>query len=238
MAEGVATAGLTLAWVWLLLLIPLPWLVRHWLSPASRAGLQALRVPWFDLMTDGRGGWVRKPVLAVMASVAWVLLVVAAARPQWVGEIETLQVPAMIVNVIFARDFAVGGNVDAAGDLVGNRVGHAAVDDLGRVWPEVGHRLFPGPGRIRGIAALGAAEPVRQLDVIGFRIGSDAGGHQRHVFLPGRISLLCGVRTQAARAHESRILAIRSRNAKAGFCSLGAELIFAIEFNLFLTCSI
>jgi Ca-activated chloride channel family protein len=108
MAESVASEGLTLAWVWLLLVLPLPWLVRRWLSPASRAGLQALRVPWFGLMTDGGGGWVRKPVLAALASLAWVLLVLAAARPQWVGEIETLPVTGR--DLLLAVD--ISGSMD------------------------------------------------------------------------------------------------------------------------------
>ena len=35
MAESAATVnGLTLAWAWLLVLLPLPWLLRRWLAPA------------------------------------------------------------------------------------------------------------------------------------------------------------------------------------------------------------
>ena len=92
MVENLPAQGLTLAWVWLLLLLPLPWLVRRWLSAAPRAGMQALKVPWFALMTSSGSGWMKKPVLAALAGLAWSLLILAAARPQWVGEIETLPV--------------------------------------------------------------------------------------------------------------------------------------------------
>ena len=92
MAEDVLTTGFTFAWPWLLLLAPLPWLLR-WLLPASPSGdLQALRVPWFSAVAGGKSGWLRRPWLALAATLVWLLLVVAAARPQWVGEIENLPV--------------------------------------------------------------------------------------------------------------------------------------------------
>ena len=52
MAESMPAAGFNLAWAWLLLLLPLPWLLRRWMSAASRAGVQALRVPWFGQVVD------------------------------------------------------------------------------------------------------------------------------------------------------------------------------------------
>ncbi len=92
MAETLPAAGFNLAWAWLLLLLPLPWLLRRWLSAATRAGVQALRVPWFGQVAESSGGWMRQPLLAAIAGLVWVLLLLAAARPQWVGEIETLPV--------------------------------------------------------------------------------------------------------------------------------------------------
>ena len=108
MAETLPVEGLTLAWVWLLLLLPLPWLARRWLPAAPRAGLQALKVPWFEMMSSGRGGWMKKPVLAALASLAWILLVSAAARPQWVGEIESLPVTGR--DLLLAVD--ISGSMD------------------------------------------------------------------------------------------------------------------------------
>jgi Ca-activated chloride channel family protein len=116
MAESVPAEGLTLAWPWLLLLLPLPWLVRTWLSGASRAGLQALKVPWFSLMTSSGSAWMKKPVLAVLAGLAWALLLLAAARPQWVGEIETLPVTGR--DLLLAVD--ISGSMDTQ-DMVLDR---------------------------------------------------------------------------------------------------------------------
>ena len=81
MVETMPTAGLTLAWAWLLLLLPLPWLIRKLLSAASQAGTMALKVPWFSMMTATGSGWMRKPLLAAAASLVWALLLLAAARP-------------------------------------------------------------------------------------------------------------------------------------------------------------
>ena len=108
MADAVPAEGLTLAWAWLLLLLPLPWLMRRWLSAASSSGMQALRVPWFAMMQDSVAGWMKKPMLAVLASLVWLLLMLAAARPQWVGEVETLPVTGR--DLLLADD--ISGSMD------------------------------------------------------------------------------------------------------------------------------
>lgn len=72
-----------LAWPWVFVLVPLPWLLRWWLRPAAPE--QALHLPHPGLHLDtperqGRGAW--RTWLLVFA---WLALLVAAARPQWVG---------------------------------------------------------------------------------------------------------------------------------------------------------
>lgn len=75
------------AWQWMLLAIPLPWLV-HVLVPA-RSGLDAaLRVPWNERLRRiaGAGSIAVKPHgFPWLAFLAWCLLCVAAARPQQLG---------------------------------------------------------------------------------------------------------------------------------------------------------
>jgi Ca-activated chloride channel family protein len=116
MAEEVLTTGFTIAWPWLLLLAPLPWLLRL-LMPVSRAGdLQALRVPWFSAVAGGKSGWMRRPWLALLATLVWVLLVVAASRPQWIGEIESLPVTGR--DLLLAVD--ISGSMDTQ-DMVLNK---------------------------------------------------------------------------------------------------------------------
>jgi Ca-activated chloride channel family protein len=116
MAEGLLTTGFTFAWPWLLLLAPVPWLLRM-LLPASPSGdLQALRVPWFSAVAGGKAGWMRRPWLALVAALVWLLLVVAASRPQWIGEIESLPVTGR--DLLLAVD--ISGSMDTQ-DMILNK---------------------------------------------------------------------------------------------------------------------
>jgi Ca-activated chloride channel family protein len=75
-------------WPWLLLLLPLPWLLR-WLLPAQTDSQQtALKVPFLDDFGVGETRVVSavKPWALWLASLAWLGLVLAVARPQWLGE--------------------------------------------------------------------------------------------------------------------------------------------------------
>ncbi len=90
MGEETVTTGFTLAWPWLLALAPVPWVLRWLLPEAPSRGMQALKVPWYQAVIGGKTGGMRRPLLALVATAVWVLLTLAAARPQWVGEIQTL----------------------------------------------------------------------------------------------------------------------------------------------------
>jgi Ca-activated chloride channel family protein len=116
MADEVLTTGFTLAWPWLLALAPLPWLLRL-LMPASRSSdLQALRVPWFAAVAGSKSGWMRRPWLALVATLVWLLLVFAVSRPQWIGEIESLPVTGR--DLLLAVD--ISGSMDTQ-DMVLNK---------------------------------------------------------------------------------------------------------------------
>lgn len=76
-------------WAWLLALLPLPFFI-YWLAPAKlHANQSALRVPF---LTDFANLQTSKTVATTnrlrlyLAAFAWILLVLAAARPQWLGE--------------------------------------------------------------------------------------------------------------------------------------------------------
>jgi Ca-activated chloride channel family protein len=76
------------AWPWLLLALPLPWVVRWLLPPARQAGA-ALKVPYgarLDAIAT-QAGHAHARGVGVLAWVAWALLCVAAARPQQLGEL-------------------------------------------------------------------------------------------------------------------------------------------------------
>lgn len=126
-------------WPWTLLALPLPLLVRYFLPPAA-AQEAALRVPFLDDFSAGerdqslRGrNWLMWP-----AVLAWCLLVAAAMRPQWVGEV--MDIPISGRDLMLAvdlsgsmqeEDFVLRGErVDrltatkaVAGDFIERRVG-------------------------------------------------------------------------------------------------------------------
>ena len=75
-------------WPWLLIALPLPLLIR-WLIPANiPVEESALRVPFLDDFSEGKPQAISQdqqwPLL--LAATAWFLLVIACARPQWLGE--------------------------------------------------------------------------------------------------------------------------------------------------------
>lgn len=77
-------------WPWLLLLAPLPWLVRR-LLPAATSQQPAVRAPfyaeWRDLAaTQGSRSARGTSLPAIALWLLWLLLLVAAARPVWIGE--------------------------------------------------------------------------------------------------------------------------------------------------------
>lgn len=78
---------ITLDWPWVLLALPLPFLAT--LLPRARARVaSALRLPFYaalPTLTVERSQSASWPRL-FLAVLAWILLVLAAARPQWIGE--------------------------------------------------------------------------------------------------------------------------------------------------------
>mgnify|MGYP002632982561 CR=1 FL=1 len=79
----------TLAWWWVLFALPLPWLVRSLVPPESLDRDAALKVPVAAEFADFAG--LRAPAAARywrlgVLSAIWLLAVLAAARPQFVGE--------------------------------------------------------------------------------------------------------------------------------------------------------
>lgn len=78
---------LDLAWPWVLLILPLP-LLTYWLLPRAEQKLSALRVPFFNRLSDAslsEHNDLPHRVISFLLALAWCLLVIAAARPQWVG---------------------------------------------------------------------------------------------------------------------------------------------------------
>lgn len=128
-------------WVWAFLALPLPWLARKIMSPAQSEREAALRTPFMEDFVDAAQA---QPIRAGsrwglwIAILAWLLLVTAAARPQWLGdpiEIPTsgrdLMLAVDLSGSMQAEDFDLNGQVvdrlsatkAVAGDFIGRRKG-------------------------------------------------------------------------------------------------------------------
>lgn len=104
---------LELAWPWVFLLAPLPWLLRAWLPP-SESGEAALKITFLAELEQlsGQRARLAMPDFKAQAPylLLWALLLVAGARPQWLGE--PLPLPASGRDLLLAVD--VSGSMDYA----------------------------------------------------------------------------------------------------------------------------
>jgi Ca-activated chloride channel family protein len=76
-------------WPWLLLALPLPLIVRLFFSRINTAEQAALKVPFLEDFTYGETASntaTSTSLPLLLAVIAWCLLVVAATRPQWLGD--------------------------------------------------------------------------------------------------------------------------------------------------------
>src|SRR5215470_318145 len=105
------------AWPWMFALLPLPFLV-WWLLPPYRARQASVQVPFFDRLAEATGqtpqqGAVvlqRRAVQMIAATLIWILIVAALARPQWVSDPLTHEIAAR--DLILAVD--ISGSMDQA----------------------------------------------------------------------------------------------------------------------------
>jgi Ca-activated chloride channel family protein len=110
----------SLAWPWALLALPLPWLLRALLPEArglSEAGLRVPSLAGFQTLKDRAG---REQLLNWrfwIAVIAWLLLVLAAARPERIGD--ELDMPVSGRNLMLAVDLS--GSMDQKDFELGNR---------------------------------------------------------------------------------------------------------------------
>ncbi len=81
--------NVTWEWPWVFAILPLPLLIRL-LLPAREQAPQAIRVPFYQelhaLYAQRQGNTAPTWINALLATLIWILLVCAAARPTWIGE--------------------------------------------------------------------------------------------------------------------------------------------------------
>ena len=98
---------ISLLWPWMLTILPLPFLLRLLLPRAKQNNDAALLVPHLsdyqisenNTFIDRKSSW---PLL--LYTLAWICLVIAAARPQWTGD--TIELPVSGRDLILAIDIS------------------------------------------------------------------------------------------------------------------------------------
>ncbi len=110
---------LQIEWPWVLLLLPLPLAVYYGL-PVQEAGREAaLRVPFIDDFRYSQQPGQRRltlRLLSLLSLLAWCLVVFAASRPQWLGDIisinisgRDLMIAVDLSDSMRAEDFEING---------------------------------------------------------------------------------------------------------------------------------
>ncbi len=113
--------SISFAWPWAFALLPLPLLVR-WILPARpRQSDAPLHVPFIEDFRPASDSGLRtksSPLLATLTTVAWCCLIIACARPQWLGERidipvsgRDLMLAVDLSGSMGAEDFEVNGQV-------------------------------------------------------------------------------------------------------------------------------
>ena len=99
------------AWPWVLAGVVIPFVMRYVLPRATPLKSEsALRVPFYQAVTEGEGGQVIQKSSPLqsgmfwMAFLVWTCLVIAGARPQWVGD--PIALPVSGRDVMLAVDLS------------------------------------------------------------------------------------------------------------------------------------
>ena len=99
---------LEFSWNWAFWLLPLPLIAHYLLAPAQPAG-QAIQIPFYQRVSaiteshdvqHSHSGLIQKLLLII----AWLLLTIAAARPQWIGE--PVELPTSGRDLMIAADIS------------------------------------------------------------------------------------------------------------------------------------
>ncbi len=107
-------------WLWALAALPLPLLIARLLPRAASQPEPALKLPFDAALVSTVASGNSSPIRAglVLATLAWILLVIAAARPISAGE--PVQLPVSGRDLIMAVD--ISGSMEAKDMVIGNKV--------------------------------------------------------------------------------------------------------------------
>lgn len=135
------------AWWWMLAILPLPLFFRWLLPVAPPRHEAALQVPFYDQLSQASlsaGGLSKDSWLLMTGSIMWCLLVLAAMRPQWLGE--PIDVPLSGRDIMLGldisgsmreRDFQLNGRsverLDAAKSVAAEFIAKREGDRIGLI---------------------------------------------------------------------------------------------------------
>lgn len=93
-------------WTWAFLLLPLPFLIRRFTRSVKSNEQSALHVPFIDdFQAQTRlPRFNRTRLLLLLAALSWIALIVALARPVWVGD--SIELPSNGRNLMLAVDLS------------------------------------------------------------------------------------------------------------------------------------
>ena len=140
---------LEFAWPWVFLCLALPVVSYLFIKPARESSQNALLFPFTQMLASLQADAVSRhsALLKWLAMLAWLLLVIAAARPQWIGD--SIQVPVSGRSLMLAVD--ISGSMENE-DMVINR---RAVDRLTAVKAVAGEFIEKREGDYLGLILFG-----------------------------------------------------------------------------------
>lgn len=146
---------LTISHLWILALLPLPWLLRRILPP-RRASRVAVRVPFGDRLraANEEGGSVsratRKSSRQILPALAWICVVLSLAKPQWIEAPVTKDLPTR--DLLLLVDLSGSMRQEDFTNAAGNKV-----DRLSAVKEVLGDFLSRRDGDRVGLVVFGDA---------------------------------------------------------------------------------
>jgi len=99
---------LSFEWLWIILLFPLPILIRYIVPAASQTQQAALQIPFSQDYRESSSASISvslsKPLNRVLMIIVWIALVVSAMRPQWLGD--AIELPVSGRDLMLAVDLS------------------------------------------------------------------------------------------------------------------------------------
>ena len=103
----ISITSIQFVWPWVFIVLPLPLILRFILPSSDKNQDVPLHVPFledFNSISHNAGFINKNKWLAILASLAWICLIFAAARPQWLGE--RVDIPVSGRDLMMAVDLS------------------------------------------------------------------------------------------------------------------------------------